>query len=398
MKWNRWPGVKIPTADHTATIMKESSSESQCRGFQITGGCIYICSYIYTYHIYIYIIYIYMIYIYIYIMYICTLYIHHIHIISYHIISYIYTSYPLYKYSLASCPNQQKHLISTSNTFFQVLFQLITLAQAKQLLSESLLCPTSGFPPQGRWKNTLLPPKKPVETWKSTRKIQQNRPNSQLALSFVLSNTFQVNTATAEEKRPCILWRTFKNSSSLSKNEEPGFPAFFVGGGPQIIIFSFAKRTLGKANLRSHPIPFIPVSLLTWSSLSQWTPKKIKVWTLNFPAKSINPKKVSSLAIGQVIWKKSHRFPPAFPAIQSRPRPHPPHRTRRDSWEGDRRHGLDSRGNWVYPRCTPNSVPMVVIVFSDGILGDYKQVCTWKDGGPKRKGSSANHWFSRANC
>ena len=185
MKWNRWPGVKIPTADHTATIMKESSSESQCRGFQITGGLylymfIYIYIYIYIYihiiYIYIYIIYIYMIYIYtscIYVPYIYIIYIS-FHIISYHI--YIYTSYPLYKYSLASCPNQQKHLISTSNTFFQVLFQLITLAQAKQLLSESLLCPTSGFPPQGRWKNTLLPPKKPVETWKSTRKIQQNRP------------------------------------------------------------------------------------------------------------------------------------------------------------------------------------------------------------------------------
>ena len=91
MKWNRWPGVKIPTADHTATIMKESSSESQCRGFQITGGLyLYMFIYIYTYHIYIYIYIIYIWYIYIYIMYICTLYIHHIHIISYHIISYIY--------------------------------------------------------------------------------------------------------------------------------------------------------------------------------------------------------------------------------------------------------------------------------------------------------------------
>ena len=32
---------------------------------------------------------------------------------------------------------------------------------------------------------------------------------------------------------------------------------------------------------------------------------------------------------------------PSAPAVQSRPRPHPPHRTLRDNWKGDRRHGLD---------------------------------------------------------
>ena len=215
---------------------------------------IFVFIYVHIYHKYIYI----------YTSYLYTLYIHHIHIIfisfhfiSYHIIYiyiYIISIIYIYIYSLASCPNQKK----TSNLNFQhvptVLSSSSLESQAKQLLSESLLCPTSGFPPT-KVKNTILGkektpwfPQKPVETWKSTRKIQQNPPNSQLALSFVLSNTFQVNTATAEEKKTLHIEKNIQEFQlAFKQNQEPGFPPFFVGGGPQIIIFSFATKTLGKA-------------------------------------------------------------------------------------------------------------------------------------------------------
>ena len=75
--WHQGVNQKIPTADHNATIMKES----QCRGFQITGLFVFVCVYMHTCK--------YIIYIYICVMYVS--YIHHIHIIfiSYHIYIYI---------------------------------------------------------------------------------------------------------------------------------------------------------------------------------------------------------------------------------------------------------------------------------------------------------------------
>ena len=100
---------------------------------------------------------------------------------SYHFISYIiYTSYPSYIFFGILSKFKKK----TSNLNFQHV-QLITLAQAEQLLSESLLCPTSGFPPREDGKNTRLFPRKNL--WKPEVYQENSTKSSQFRnLRFLL--------------------------------------------------------------------------------------------------------------------------------------------------------------------------------------------------------------------
>ena len=148
--WHQGVNQKIPTADHNATIMKES----QCRGFQITGLFVFVCVYMHTCK---YIIYIYT--------YVSCMY--HIYIIyisySYHII-FIYTSYPLYIYRTCvlwhPVPIKKKHLISTSNTFPKFFPAHHTRSSQAALVGESPV-PNIWFPPREDGKHHFREGKTP---------------------------------------------------------------------------------------------------------------------------------------------------------------------------------------------------------------------------------------------
>lgn len=162
--------------------------------------CIYEYKYIYISYIYIYVIYV--SYIHLYIIYISY---------SYYI---IYTSYPV--------PLKKK----TSNLNFQhcsfKFFSSSSHALKPSSSCRRVSCAQHlGFPP-GKMENTILGKEKtpvcsPEKTCGNLKLYQENSTKSPQIrnLRFLLfcQHTFQVDTATAEEKRPCILKRIFKNSS-----------------------------------------------------------------------------------------------------------------------------------------------------------------------------------------